>query len=46
MSGCVDIMAKSSSPIWDGPSSPMLTPTCVPTNLMFDWLMAAMRMKS
>ena len=29
------IMAMSSKPICDGPSSPMLTPTCEPTSLTF-----------
>src|SRR5688572_22376061 len=36
----------SSKPICEGPSSPMLTPTWVPTSLILDWLIAAMRMKS
>ena len=45
-SGSAHIMARSSSPICDGPSSPMDTPQCVPTSFKLSLLMAAMRMKS
>ena len=40
------IMARSSSAIWDGPSSPIDTPACEPVSLMFALETAAMRMKS
>ena len=39
-------MARSSRPIWDGPSSPMLTPTCEPQSLMFDTEYPAIRIWS
>ena len=39
-------LARSSSPICDGPSSPMDTPQCVPISLRLSLLMAAKRMKS
>ena len=39
-------MARSSSAIWDGPSSPIDTPACDPAILMPTLLIAAMRMKS
>ena len=45
-SGSAHIMARSSRPICDGPSSPMDTPQCVPTILILRLLMAAKRMKS
>ena len=38
--------AMSSSPIWEGPSSPMLTPACEPQIRMLARLIAAIRMKS
>ena len=38
--------ARSSSAIWDGPSSPIETPACDPHSLMFARLMAAIRTKS
>jgi hypothetical protein len=40
------IDARSSRPICDGPSSPIDTPACEPTNLTFRLLIAAIRMKS
>ena len=40
------IIAKSSSAICDGPSSPMLTPTCEPTSFKFDCEMPATRIWS
>lgn len=39
-------MARSSRPIWDGPSAPISTPQWVPHRLMEIWETAAMRMKS
>ncbi len=46
MFGCARIMARSSSAICDGPSSPIEIPACDPANFTATWLMAAMRMKS
>ena len=40
------IIARSSSPICDGPSSPMLTPTCEPASLRFACEMPATRIWS
>ena len=39
-------MARSSSAICEGPSSPIETPPCEPQSRMFAWLIAAIRMKS
>jgi hypothetical protein len=39
-------MAMSSSPICEGPSSPIETPQCEPTRQMSARLIAAIRMKS
>ena len=44
--GCAVVIAKSSSAICDGPSSPIDTPACEPASLMLTPLIAAMRMKS
>ena len=44
--GCAVVMAKSSSAICDGPSSPIDTPACDPTSLTLTLLIAAMRTKS
>ena len=38
--------ARSSSAIWDGPSSPIETPACEPTSFRFARLIAAIRTKS
>ena len=46
MLGCARIIARSSSAICDGPSSPIDTPACEPAIFMFRSLIAAMRMKS
>ena len=46
MFGWARIIARSSSAICDGPSSPIDTPACDPAILMFRLLIAAMRMKS
>ena len=40
------MMAISSRPIWDGPSSPMLTPTCEPTSFRLAIEMPATRIWS
>ena len=40
------IIARSSSAICDGPSSPIETPAWEPAILMFNRLIAAIRMKS
>ena len=40
------IMARSSRPICDGPSSPMLTPACEPQRWIVALLTDAMRIKS
>ena len=44
--GCARHIARSSSAICDGPSSPIDTPACEPAILMLTLLIAAMRMKS
>ena len=44
--GTARIMARSSSAIWDGPSSPIDTPACDPASLMFICPMPAIRTKS
>ena len=44
--GSARIIARSSSAICDGPSSPIETPAWLPASLMFRLLIAAMRMKS
>ena len=46
MFGCARIIARSSSAICDGPSSPIDTPACEPASFTFSRLIAAMRMKS
>src|ERR1700674_4075061 len=46
MFGSARHMARSSSAIWEGPSSPIDTPACEPAILMPTLLIAAMRMKS
>ena len=40
------IIARSSSAIWEGPSSPIDTPACDPTSRRFARLIAAIRTKS
>src|SRR5690348_18481464 len=44
MFGCARIIARSSRPICDGPSSPIDTPTCDPANFTFRLLSAVIRM--
>ncbi len=39
-------IARSSRPIWDGPSCPIATPACEPTRLIPEPLIDAMRTKS
>jgi hypothetical protein len=46
MFGSARIIARSSSAICDGPSSPIETPACDPAILIGTPLIAAMRMKS
>ena len=46
MFGSARIMARSSSAICDGPSSPIETPACEPAILTLLLPIAAMRMKS
>ena len=43
LSGSARKSARSSSPLWLGPSSPLLTPTCDPQSLTLQREMAAMR---